>query len=77
MKIIGLVFHKIKMLLFYVWLILSFIPLGIGAILMDILLRTIGVEKTYWLTTDLVNWSEVLSAYLKTVKTNETKGENN
>ena len=76
MNIIVFLIRKIKMLLMYAWLILSFIPLGIGTIMMDILLSTLGVEKAYRLSTDLTNWSEVLSVYLKT-KSNEIKNNTN
>ena len=59
------VISKIKMFLFYAWMILSFIPLGLGVIMFDILLKVLGVEKTYLLSTEISNWADVLSAYLK------------
>ena len=82
MRILIYVISKIKMFLFYAWMILSFIPLGLGVIMLDILLKVLGVEKTYLLSTEISNWADVLSAYLKNKaaeirnNTNNTEGVN-
>ena len=76
LKILVYVVHKIRMFFMYAGLIFSFIFLGIGTLLMDSVLKTIGVEKGYLLSTDLLNWSEFLTTYIKTMKVNNTEGEN-
>ncbi len=60
---------KILQIFLYIMLILSVPFLGIGTFLMDVVLKTLGVEKNYLLSTDIKNWIEVISVYLKTYKT--------
>lgn len=77
MKFVCLVLTRLLQLLLWVWLIIATIPLLIGILMYDLVLRIYGVEKTFLLLSDFNRWIEMLNVYLKTIKskTNKNTGE--
>lgn len=65
MKIIVRLIAKLIMIIEYIWLIAAMIPLLIGIIMVDILLRFFQVEKVYLLMTDFSAWLSLIGEYLK------------
>ena len=77
-KILAYILYKIAYVFTILWVILAMIPLFIGGIMIDILLRLLGVESTFLMMTDILRWFETLGVYLKTNKkqnNNEFSGE--
>ena len=66
--ITGYVLGICLKIVMYVWIIIAAIPLFTGILMMDLMLRIFGIEKTYLLLNSFTLWAETLSAYLKTHK---------
>ena len=74
--LLGFVIGKILYILAMTWACLSLIPLLIGGLMFDILLRLLGVEKNYLMITNIGLYMETLSVYFKIKKNkNETSGD--
>ena len=65
MKLIIWLIAKVIQIIEYVWLIAAMIPLLIGIIMVDILLKIYNVEKVYLLITDFGAWCALISEHLK------------
>lgn len=76
-KIVLFLLNKIVTTLTVVWTVLAFIPLLLGGFMIDILLRIMGVEKMFMMLTNLANWCELVSIYLKTRKSKNNLEKNN
>lgn len=75
MKIIVRLIAKLIMIIEYVWLIAAMIPLLIGIIMVDILLRFFQVEKVYLLMTDFSAWLSLIGEYLKNRNNKNNKND--
>jgi len=59
---------KVIQLIEYIWLIAAMIPLFIGIIMIDILLKAFKVEKPYLLMVDFSAWCTLISRHLEYLK---------
>ena len=75
MKIIVRLIAKLIMIIEYIWLIAAMIPLLIGIIMVDILLRFFQVEKVYLLMTDFSAWLSLIGEYLKNRNNKNNKND--
>ena len=73
MKIVTRLLLIATQIITYAWMLAALIPLSIGIIMIDILLKLFKVEKVYLLMTDFTAWCSLISEHLKNTKNSNNK----